>query len=320
MDALTEVLKAMQLHSTIHCRSKFSAPWGLRSDKSDDAAFHVILQGNCWLEVDNSDMPIPLKGGDLVVLPTGIGHTLRDALDSPVTKLTDLLENRPSIKPMSLSYGGGGISTVVLCGHACFQERETNPLLTALPPLMLIKGEQGRSVEWLNATLEFIACESSLNRPGAQMMITYLSSILFIQAVRAYLASLTDDEGGWLRALLDPQISIALGLIHQHPEKPWTVELLARQVNLSRAAFAARFKMLVGEPPLQYLTRWRMYKATRLLRSGYLNLAEISSQVGYESEAAFSKAFKRQIGQPPGEYRREHAVCQLQPKVRPTAF
>jgi AraC-like DNA-binding protein len=314
MDALTEVLKAIQLYSTVHCRSEFSAPWGLQIDKSENAAFHVILQGKCWLELSNLDTPIPLTSGDLVVFPTTIEHTLRDALDSPVTKLTDLLENCPYVEPLTLSYGGGGTPTVVLCGDAWFEEKETNPLLTALPPIILIKGEQGRAVEWLDATLQFIACESSSNRPGAKMMITHLSSILFIQAVRGYLASLSEGEGGWLGALLDPQISIVLGLIHQHPEKPWTVELLARQVNLSRSAFAAKFKMLVGESPLQYITRWRMHKAARLLRYGYLNLAEISSQVGYESEAAFSKAFKRQIGKPPGEYRRDYTFQRGVPK------
>jgi AraC-like DNA-binding protein len=162
-------------------------------------------------------------------------------------------------------------------------------------------------VEWLDSTLQAIACETASNRPGAEMMITYLSNILFIQAIRAHLISLKQrEDGGWLRALLDPQLSVTLAAIHRHPEKDWTVDSLAKQVNLSRSTFAARFKGLVGEAPLQYVTRWRMYQAAKLLRSSHCTLAELAGYVGYESEAAFSKAFKRHMGQAPGEYRKQY--------------
>lgn len=303
MDALTEVLRAVQLHSTVHCRSEFSAPWGVQIDRTDYASFHVITRGNCWLEIEGDNVPISLASGDLIVLPTGAAHTLRDALDSPIASLAELLVQRPCQGQLTLNYGGGGTLATVLCGRASFTERESNPLLAALPPLIHIKGEAGQVVAWLETTLQFIACESSMNRPGAEMMITYLSSILFIQAVRSYIASLPEAEGGWLQALIDPQMSVVLGLIHQQPEQPWTVESLAKQVNLSRSAFAARFKLLVGESPLQYLSRWRMHQAVRLLRSTHKPLREIAELVGYESEAAFSRAFKQQMGQAPGEYR-----------------
>lgn len=303
MDALTEVLKAVQLHSTVHCRSEFSAPWGVQIERTDYASFHVVTRGNCWLEVEGFKTPIPLTGGDLIVLPTGVAHILRDALDSPIVPLAELLANRPCQGQLTLSYGGGGNPAMILCGRASFEERERNPLLAALPPLIHIKGEEGQAVEWLDTTLQFIACESYLNHPGAEMMITYLSSILFIQAVRAYITNLPESAGGWLQALLDPHISVALGMIHQHPEAAWTVELLAKQVNLSRSAFAARFKSLVGEAPLQYVIRWRMHKAIQLLRSTNKTLKEIAESIGYESEAAFSRAFKRQMEHSPSAYR-----------------
>jgi AraC-like DNA-binding protein len=127
-----------------------------------------------------------------------------------------------------------------------------------------------------------------------------------LQAVRAYLGSLKQqEEGGWLHALVDPQVSLALALIHQHPETSWTVESLAKQVNMSRSGFAARFKWLVGEAPLQYITRWRMYRAVEFLRSSKFTVTEIAEQVGYDSETAFSKAFKRQMGQSPNQYRKQ---------------
>lgn len=195
MDALTEVLKAVQLHSTVQCRSELSAPWGIQIDRGNDAVFHIVTQGSCWLEVEGSNTPISLVGGDLVVLPTGVGHIIRDALNSSSVNLENLLSNRPDQGQLTLSHGGGGTPTTLLCGHARFAQRETNPLLEALPPMILVKGEHGRAVEWLDTTLQFIACESSMSRPGAQMMITYLSSILFIQAVRTYIASLKGSEG-----------------------------------------------------------------------------------------------------------------------------
>jgi len=122
--------------------------------------------------------------------------------------------------------------------------------------------------------------------------------------VRAHLAQSADGATGWLRAVVDPQIGGALGLMHEKPEERWTVEALASRAAMSRSAFAARFAHLVGEPPLTYLTRWRMQKATRLLRSEHASLGEVASRVGYETEAAFSKVFKRWTGVAPGTYRR----------------
>lgn len=304
MDALTEVLKSVQLHSTVHCRSELSAPWGIHIDSTNQASFHVILRGSCWLEVADRKEPVSLVGGDFVVLPRGTAHCLRDALDSPLVKLEQLLADRPCKGQLRMQYGGGGTPTTILCGNARFEHHEMNPLLPALPSLILIQGENGKAIEWLDSTLQAIACETASNRPGAEMMIIYLSNILFIQAIRAYLASLQQEDGGWLNALLDPQLSTALTLIHQSPEQNWTVDSLAQQVNLSRSTFAARFKERVGEAPLQYLTQWRMYRAAQQLRATDLTLGAIAERVGYESEAAFSKAFKRQVGQAPGEYRK----------------
>lgn len=306
MDALTEILKSVKLHSTVHCRSEFSTPWGVQMEAMADASFHVVMRGHCWLEVEGVGEQIPLVGGDLVVLPTGVAHALRDRPNSPVITLRELLSHRPCQGQLTLSYGGGGTSTTVLCGKASFENREINPLLAALPPLLLIKGEDGRAVEWLDSTLQFIACETASNRPGAEMMITYLSNIVFIQAIRAYLSSLKPDDNSWLRGLIDPQISIALALIHHQPETNWTVENLAKRVNMSRSGFAARFKWLMGEAPLQYVTRWRMVRAVELLRSPNLTVGEVAERVGYDSETAFSKAFKRQMGQPPNQYRKQY--------------
>jgi AraC-like DNA-binding protein len=210
-----------------------------------------------------------------------------------------------------LSYGGGGILTSVVHGCFEFEGRETNPLLGALPPLIHIKGEEGRSVPWLETTLQYLASEAMSNLPGSETVVSHLMEILFIQTVRAHIsASGISGKTGLIKAVLDPQIGRALAFIHNEPKESWTVELLASRAGMSRAGFAARFRDLVGEPPLQYLTRWRMHKAAQMLRSGDKSLAEIAGYVGYEANAAFSKAFKRWTGSAPGAYRQSLTEAQ----------
>jgi AraC-like DNA-binding protein len=203
--------------------------------------------------------------------------------------------------------GGEGDRVTLVSGRITFEDELHNPLLAVLPRVIPLQGELGRSIPWLESTLKFIACEAESGRPGARTVISRLADVLFIQVVRGHLARISDgnqETPGWLGALTEPQIGTALGLVHQSPECAWTVASLAQRVGMSRSAFASRFTQLVGEPPLHYITRWRMQKAAGLLRQGHKTLAEVAEQVGYESETAFSKAFKRSVGSSPGAYRR----------------
>ncbi len=307
MDALSEVLKTVHLESAVCRRIELSAPWGWQMESYDGAVFFVITRGSCWLEADGLEIPLPLAGGDLVVLPRGQRHALRDDPKSPDVEGQDgLVAADEALQAFHL--GGSGRSTTLVYGRFHLEEPTVNPLLTALPPLILVRGEEGQAVEWLNTTMQFIAGEMAANRPGAQTVISHLSGIIFIQAVRAYIVNKESCGRCWLRALTDPQIGVALTSIHRHAEKPWTVAALASQVGMSRSAFATQFREIVGEPPLQYLTRWRMHKAGGLLRLGKKPLAEVATLVGYESEAAFSNAFKRWMNQSPGTYRQAARV------------
>jgi AraC-like DNA-binding protein len=165
-------------------------------------------------------------------------------------------------------------------------------------------GGDNKVVDWFGTTLDLIITESALRKPGAEPIITRLSDILFIQAVRAYAGAASGERPNWFAAAADPQISEAIASIHQAPQSQWTVEQLATLSGMSRSAFANRFTELVGEPPLRYLSRWRMHKAIEMLREGRRTTAEIAALVGYESEAAFSKAFKKWNGLGPGTFRR----------------
>lgn len=310
MDVLTDVLRTVRLQNKCYGRLELTAPWGMEVGGSDPPTFHfyAILRGNGWLQVDGSRQAVPLAGGDLVLLPKGGRHLLRDEPGTRAVTLKQLLAGRVKTPGSVLRHGGGGAPSSIVCGHFTFEGGGSSALLQGLPPLIHVQSDGGALVQWLEATLQFLAVETAQAQPGAETVVSRLADILFIQALRAHMASLTDASGGWLRALKDPQMATALRLIHEQPEKPWTVEALAQSVTMSRSAFAERFTRLVGEAPLGYLTRWRMQKAAHLIREEDATLGAIARAVGYATESAFGKAFRRHMGTSPGEYRKTPGV------------
>lgn len=302
MDVLTDVLDSLRLKSGLFCRANLSAPWGLHFSPASCAVFHVVDRGSCWLRLDTGQELIALAGGDFVVLPHGDGHCITDDLSTPAVIPVTIGETLP-LTYQTLDFSHGTASTLLLCGIFDLEQRQGHPLIPVLPKLIHIQGERGRMVEWLDTTLKFLTSEAGSHHPGNVAIIKRLSDILFIQAIRYWVGNAPEQGRGWLAALRDQQISSALALIHGQPQRTWSVEGLAKEVAMSRSAFAARFNELVGLPPLRYLTRWRMHLAASRLEQGERDLKKIAHDVGYESEFALSKAFKRQFGLPPREYR-----------------
>jgi AraC-like DNA-binding protein len=305
VDVLTDVLNSIHIQAVVLGRFELSAPWGF-SGEGHGLGFSVVTRGSCWLEVEGHK-PIQLAGGDLVILRKDRRHTLRDSLKSPAISVFDAMKGcrrRGGCQPGGIfTFGGGGAQTTIVGGRFEIEDAADNPLLSSLPPIIHVRGDRGTPVQWLESTLQFMASEMASGLPGAATVVSRLADILFVQGVRAHLAE-GGERTGWLKALVDPQIGQSLSLIHQQPEHPWTVESLASRVAMSRSAFAARFTELVREPPLTYLTRWRMSTASRLLRTGSQSIGEVAEHVGYDAEAAFSKAFKRWTGSAPGAFRR----------------
>lgn len=302
-DVLTDVLTSIRLQGKIFCYSELSAPWSLALPSGPFAHFHVIERGGGWIKLQGSKAAaIPLGAGDLVILSHGDSHELSDRLETlsaPRNKFR--IKDEPGRH--LLRHGGGGAETLLICGSFQFADAVANPLLSLLPPLIHIRGYRNRAGEWLELTVKLLAYEARHVHPGSETVITRLADIIFVQAVRAWIEDQPEDQGGWLGALRDRQIGSALGLVHREPERDWTVSSLAAAVGMSRSPFATRFTALVGEPPLTYLTRWRMHLAASLLQSGQLTIRDVAERAGYESEAAFSKAFKRRVGLAPRTYR-----------------
>ena len=231
----------------------------------------------------------------------GSTYVLRD---NPRTRARSFCEVAPRDSSNVIRYGGGGAPTTIVSGWFRFGQRSVKPLKRLLPEMILIKADRAQTLA-LHTTLQLLASEMTEPAPGSEVMVNRLADILFIQCVRAHIASSSETcKSGLLRAIFDPKIGAALKAMHERVENPWTVESLAGAAGMSRSAFALRFKELLGESPLEYLTNWRMYKATALLQEDHRKLFEVAKSVGYESDASFSKAFKRVLGVAPREFRR----------------
>jgi AraC-like DNA-binding protein len=310
MDCLSDVLSTVHFKGTIYCQAEFTAPWGLSvGPYPGHTGFLMMVRGSCLIEV-TGQTPFTLASGDLFLTPLGNGYTIKDAADSPAQSLEEVIAlscsgNRQN---KQLKFGGGGTPATMIMGCFEFDTNAENPLIKALPAVLFVKAEDLASEPWLDTTFRFLAAETASDRQGSAIVISRLTDLLFIQAIRAHISQMSgcSESTGWFRAIADSQIGQALNLIHEKPEAPWTVASLAAAVNMSRSSFAARFAELVETGPLEYITSWRMQKAQELLRQNNLSLAEISVLTGYQSEPAFRKAFKRVIGEAPGRFRKSH--------------
>ena len=203
-----------------------------------------------------------------------------------------------------MRHGGGGAATRFVCGYLALSHSVFRPLLEALPPALCIPLGDGPAAALLRELFRAGVRESSALRPGAGSMLAKLAELLFVEALRRYIERLPPGGLGWLAGVRDPHVGRALALLHAEPGRAWTVDELARGAALSRSALAERFSALVGEPPIQYLLRWRLALAAQALRAGRDAVSRVAERSGYESEAAFSRAFKREFGMPPAAWRR----------------
>ena len=306
-DVLTQVLDAVHLGGALSSRIKLRAPWGLRFGATERrAGFHVVATGSCWATLDGSGTPVALGPGDVVVFPHGAGHTLTDQPATPGFQFQHLVAELEPGGRVDLP-SGDGEAAALLCGSYSFAADGANPLLRGLPDLLHIPAEQAKDGP-LEAAVRLLAAEAVDSSSGTALVIDRLVDLLFVYALRTWLAAQDDPAAkSWFGALEDPVIGPAVRAVHDDPAHPWTVESLAQRAGLSRAAFARRFNEAIGEPPLNYVTRWRMTTAADLLRQGE-RIALVAHRVGYDNEFAFAKAFKRVRGVAPGQHRRRYAT------------
>ena len=303
-DPVGEALHHLRMDGAFYCRSELTAPWGLTLDPMPGYLwFHVVTAGAVLLEVDR-DHSRWLHPGEVALVPHGNGHVLRSEPGVPAPGVLELELEHPSDRYEILRHGGGGTPTTLICGAVRFDHPAARNLVGILPPLLYIQAADEPRASWMRDVFRLMAAEARAFRPGGEAVITRLADVLVIQAIRAWIDTAPAARTGWLGALQDPQIGRALALIHREPTRAWTVAALARELAMSRSAFASRFTQLVDEPAMQYVTRWRMQLAQHALRTEGATVAQLASRLGYQSEAAFARAFKRVMEVPPGAVKR----------------
>ena len=300
------VIRRIRVRSGEYYRPEFRAPWGV-SVSRNCSLFHVVRRGTCQLEIPGMREPILLSEGDCAIVVRGEYHVVRTGPSERIVNFFDLLKTHERRTAGPIRFGGSGVATSMLCGGAAFETGANNPLLSILPPVIHISRSRSEGKDWLASTVDQISAELDQGISASRDVINRLTDILFIRALHAYFDQHKETaESGWLAAVRDKQIGRALLMFHEQPQEAWRVDLVARRVGLSRSSFAARFRELVGEPPLQYLTRLRINAAAMRLHTSDDKLRSIASAVGYSSVPAFVKSFNRLMGSTPGEYRQQH--------------
>jgi AraC-like DNA-binding protein len=292
-DPLAVALGPLRMTGAFYCASDLTEPWGMTLPPLPGYAwFHVVSDGRCDLEAEGSTWA--MRRGDLALVPHGSGHVLRSAPGVAAPGILDLDREQVSDRYELLRAGGGGERCRLICGAVRFDHPAAQSLVDLLPGIVRVD-DPAR----MQSTLALLAAETIEARPGSEAVVTRLADILVVQAIRAWIETDPEARSGWLGALRDERIGRALNLIHAEPERDWTVAALARDVAMSRSAFAARFTELVGVPVLRYLTEWRMRLAQSRLEEDGVTVATVAAELGYGSEAAFARAFKRVTGVAP---------------------
>ncbi len=299
VDPLGEALQPLQMTGVFYCRSELSEPWGMELMPLPGYAwFHVITEGSAELDAEGETRT--LHRGELALVPHGTGHTLRSSPGTEAPPILDLERERISDRYEVLRHGGGGQPSRMICGAIRFEHPSARGLIDLLPAIVQVGDSVSSDGGSIRATLGLIAAETVEPQPGGEAVVTRLADILVIQTIRSWIETDPGAQSGWLGALRDPRIGRSLNLIHTDPGRDWTVASLAREVAMSRSAFAARFTELVGVPALRYLTEWRMGLARDRLEAGDVTVGAVAEELGHGSEAAFSRAFKRITGFTPG--------------------
>ena len=304
-DIASELMLPIRIESSVLCRSVMAPPWGFGVAGRDAGSFHLVLAGDGWLEVEGSAAPIRLNSGDLVLLPNGNAHWVRDSPASPAPALTSILAEY-SVVDGELHFGGrAGPLTEIVCGVFRMAGGRGPISHGAIPPVIHVTAGSGST--WWPGVFAAVRDEARAPTTGGSAVVNRLLESLVADAVRTATASL-DGGVATPAAHADPRIGAALAVIRQQLDRPWSVADLAAYTSMSRSAFAERFRAAVGLPPQRYITRLRLSRAADLLRTTDATIAAVARQVGYGSEEAFSRGFKAQIGSTPSTYRRSRGA------------
>lgn len=299
VDPLAEVVTLLQPQARFSKVVSRLGPWRVRRSEAGQPFYCVILEGSCRLTVDGREQ-ILLEEGDFVLIPAAHGFTVTSLEPTP-----EDYESAPVALPLGefrLDAQNEPHDVLLLIGHCAFGSPDAALLVSLLPQLLHIRGENKLSNR-LATIVQLVGDESRAQRPGREVILARLLEVLLIEALRS--AAGTAASPGLLRGLADERLAVAIRRMHENMTRPWTVAQLAKEAALSRSAFFERFSRAVGIAPMAYLLAWRMAMAKDLLRRKEGGVAEVAERVGYGSASAFSVAFTRHVGLAPTRYARE---------------
>jgi AraC-like DNA-binding protein len=309
MGPLSDLFGSMSIQEVTYKRLEVKAPWGFRipGKAGPRIRFVSLVRGSALLRFKNQRQPISLSRGDVYIfIFNDEPYTLVDDLRSTVVDYSEV--EKLGVDGV-IQYGGTGSLTTFVGGSFTMNTFGSPPISTILPRFLHLRSEQNRNYAF-QSVLDLLAAETAHPGLGSSSLISRLYETLFLYAVRAYASNHAAPGKGWLAAISDKHLSKAIYAMRWGLEKNWTVESLAREASMSRSAFALRFKTILGQTPLEYLTRWRMYRAGAIIRLNNSSLSEVASAVGYGSESSFSRVFRREMGLAPREYRRKCALLE----------
>jgi AraC-like DNA-binding protein len=269
--------------------------------------YHLLTEGRACVRL-NDGTCVNLKAGDIVMLPHGDPHIMENGPPTPTVDESDQLGEVLAQGLKLWRLGGGGEVTKFVCGYMACDPRLSQVFLSGLPPLFKVSIRNDASGRWLENSIRFSVDEAGHYLAGGEAVRAKLSEVLFVETLRAYISNLSAEQSGWLAGARDAEVGRALAMMHRNPAHPWTIAALAKEAGVSRSVLAERFRYFLNEPPMAYLTRWRLQLGAQMLSSTSHSVAQIAAEVGYESEAAFNRAFKREFGAPPARFRNQSRV------------
>lgn len=320
MDVISSVLAQVRMSGVALFRARLSAPWCVAIPRGDEvlaphmpgrtmeaATFHVVLDGQCMVDLANGESQ-SLGAGEMLVLPHGDPHQVGDLSGREAASVAGLMSRQSLAELDDLQWPGDGACTRIFCGYLGYHRAAFTPLFDALPRMFQVPLGGAAATPSLDGLLRWLEGEIVARRPGGSGLRLRMAELLFIEALRRYMETIPEGARGWLAALRDPALGRALSSLHRQPARHWDVASLAQAAATSRSSLAARFVQVLDTTPMQYLARWRMQLAARHLRERHDSVEAIAASVGYDSSAAFQRAFKRQFGLTPARWRRGDEV------------
>ena len=265
--------------------------------------YHLLIEGKAYGRL--GDERLEILPGDLLIFPRGDSHTVESGACRNAVNGEGELQRIFSQGLNSLEAAVGEMLRGFVCGYMVCERSLSQVFVAGLPAMFKVNIRQDNPGRWLENSIQYSIAEPKANGSGAEAVLARLCETLFIETLRRYMRLLPAGQTGWLAGARDAEVGRVLALMHQQPAASWTIATLAHEVGISRAVLAARFRQYLGEPPLAYLTRWRLQLGAQMLSSTSQSVSQTASKVGYDSEPAFNRAFKRSFGNPPARYRNE---------------